>query len=164
MYRVVAIAGVGLFLAACSSNSGSSSNPFSFEPMKETLNLETQPPGADAKASSGQTCRTPCALAVPADKALSITFTLAGYQPATEDVQLVSMGDGTSKLQPDPVSVELTPLAPAPKKKAPVKRAAKPKPVASAPPQRAPAPPPAAAPAAPPQPQTTSPWPSAPSR
>lgn len=162
MYRVIAIAGVGLFLAACSSNSGSTSNPFSFEPVKETLNLESQPPGADAKASTGQTCRTPCALAVPADKALSITFTLAGYQTATEDVQLVSMGDGTSKLQPDPVSIELTPAAPPAKKKAPAKRAAQPKPVAAAPAQRAPAPPPAAA--APPQPQTTSPWPSTPSR
>jgi hypothetical protein len=84
---------------------------------------------------------------------------LAGFQTATENLQLVSMGDGTSKLQPDPVSVELSPAAPPPKKKTSKTVAAKPKPVAAAPAQRTPA----SQPATPaPQPQTTSPWPSTP--
>lgn len=173
MYRVIVIASAGIFLAACSSNSGSTNNPFSsfevpknpftFEAAKDTINFESQPPGAEVKTSTGQTCRTPCALAVPVDKGFSATFTLAGYQPATEDVQLVSMGDGTSKLRPDPVLVELTPAAPPPKKKTPAKKVvAKPKPAAPAP-ARAAAPPPPPPMTPPPQQQPqqpASPWPS----
>jgi hypothetical protein len=169
MYRVIVIASAGLFLAAC-SNSGSMSNPFSsfempknpfsFEAAKDTINLESQPPGAEAKTSTGQTCRTPCALAVPSDKAFNVTFTLAGYQTAVEEVQLVSMGDGTSKLRPDPVLVELTPATP---KKAPAKKvSAKPQPKSAAPSPARVAPPPMTP--AQQQPQTTSPWPTTPQR
>jgi hypothetical protein len=163
MYRVFAIIGAGALLAACSTNSGSSSNLFAFEPAKDTINFETQPPGAEVKTSTGQTCRTPCALAIPADKGFSATFTLAGFQPATEEVQLVSMGDGTSKLRPDPVLVELVPAAPPPKprKKARSKKvAAKPAPKPAAPARPAPSAPPPMTPAQ--QSQATSPWPSAP--
>ena len=62
-----------------------------------------------------------------------MTFTLPGYQPETEKLDLVAMGDGTSQLRPNPVLVELTPLPPqpkskkpAPKKKTSAKTAAKP--------------------------------------
>jgi hypothetical protein len=164
MFRTIAIIAAGIALASCASDSGSSSNLFAFEPAKDTINFESQPPGAEAKTSTGQTCRTPCSLAIPADKGFSVTFTLVGYQPATEEVQLVSMGDGTSKLRPDPVLVELAPAAPPPKAKKKVrakKMVAKPPTPAPAVPARAapPAPPPAA-PAQ--QPQTTSPWPNTP--
>jgi hypothetical protein len=163
MYRVIAIVGVGLALAACASDSN---NPFRGEPAMETIRFESEPPGAEAKTSTGQTCRTPCALAMPSDKPFTVTFTLSGYQPATEQLQLTSMGDGTSKLRPNPVLVELTPAPPPakPKKKVHRKSAAKPtpkpKPAAAKPAPAATSAPPPMTPA--PQPQATSPWPAAP--
>jgi hypothetical protein len=162
--------GAGLVLAACSSDSGKFDNPFEsmkfenpfkLEPVKDTVRFESEPAGAEAKTSTGLTCRTPCALAVPTDKAMSVTFSLTGYQPATEELQLVSMGDGTSQLRPNPVLVELTAIPPPAKPKKPVRRhhvATKPKPKPAA--QPAAAPPPPMAPA--PQPQSGSPWPTTP--
>jgi hypothetical protein len=161
MYRVIAIVGTTLLLAACSSADLSKfSNPFHMEPEKDTIRFESQPPGAVAKTTTEQSCQTPCAMAMLADKPFTVTFTLNGYQPDTEQVQLFSMGDGTSKLRPNPVVVELTPTPPPPKPKRVIhhRRAAKPKPkpkpaaAHTAPPPMAPAP----------QPQVTSPWPSAP--
>jgi len=162
MYRVIAIVGAGLVLAACSSNSDfmKFDNPFKFEPSKDTVRFESEPPGADAKTSTGQTCRTPCALAMPADKPFTVTFTLAGFQPDTEQVQFVSMGDGSSKLRPNPVLVQLIQAPPPPKPKKPARRrhvTAKPK---AKPAAQKPTAPPPMAPA--PQPQATSPWPTAP--
>jgi hypothetical protein len=138
---------------------------FKWESPLETVRLESEPPGAEAKASSGQSCRTPCALALPGDKPLTVNFTLAGYQPDSEKLELLAMGDGTSELRPNPLLVQLTPLPPppkskksvAPKKKTAAKPAAKP---AAGQPARA-APPPSMAP----QPQqATSPWPTAPAQ
>ena len=120
MYRVIAITAAGLVLAACSSDT-STKNLFAFEPAKDTIRFESEPAGADAKTSTGQTCRTPCALAMPADKAFTVAFTLAGYQPTNEEVKLTAMGDGSSQLRPNPVLVELTP-APPPKPKKKVRR------------------------------------------
>jgi hypothetical protein len=158
MYRVIAIVGAGLVLAACSSDSN---NPFRFEPPKDTIRFESVPPGAEAKTSTEQTCRTPCALAMPSDKPFTVTFSLNGYQPDTEQLQLIPMGDGTSSLRPNPVFVELTPATP-PKPKKKVRRkhttaklTPKPKPA----PTTTSAPPPPMTPA--PQPQAISPWPAA---
>jgi hypothetical protein len=172
MYRVIAIVCAGLALAACESNADWMKTPdwmkapdfskMSFgEQARESVLLESEPSGAEAKASNGQSCRTPCALSLPSNAPTTVTFNLAGYQPESEKVELVSMGDSTSQLRPNPVLVALTPLAPstkkpvAPKKK---KTAAKPAP-------RRPAT--AAAPPSPmaqqPQ-QATSPWPTAPAR
>ena len=113
MYRVIAIVGAGLALAGCSSSSElfSSMKP---GPTLETVRLESEPPGAEAKTASGQTCRTPCALAIqqPESGNVSVTFALNGYQSAVTEIELVSQGDGSSKLQPNPVLVQLTPAAP----------------------------------------------------
>jgi hypothetical protein len=176
MYRVFAVIGAALLLAACSSDSDVFKNPdwfksgsFRMEPVLETVRFESEPPGADAKTSIGQSCRTPCALALPGNKPFDVTFTLAGFQPDVEKVELFAVGDGTTQLRPNPVLAELTPLPPPKKvmkkrhvvhKRKPVaKRAAKP--VMRKPTK------PAAAPAAPPpmtpQPtQAPSPWPAAP--
>jgi hypothetical protein len=162
MYRVIAIIGAALSLAACSSMDLSKyGNPFHVEPEKDTIRFESQPPGAVAKTSTEQSCQTPCAMAMIADKPFTVTFTLNGYQPDTEQVQMYSMGDGTSKLRPNPVLVELTPTPPPPKPKKVYhhKRTAKPKP------KPKPKAKPAAsntAPAPTAQPQVTSPWPTAP--
>jgi hypothetical protein len=162
MYRVISVLGCSLALAACSSSSDwLSLDSLKPAPVTDTITFESSPAGAQAKVSTGQACNTPCSLTLPANASFSVTFTLAGYQPETEQVELVSMGDGTNKLQPNPVTVELTAAPPAPAKKpAPKKRAPAKKPAAAAKP--APAQPMAAAPA---QGSTTaapaaaSPWP-----
>ena len=53
----------------------------------DTVRFEFEPPGAEAKTSNGQTCRTPCALALPTATPLTVTFTLNGYQTATENLE-----------------------------------------------------------------------------
>lgn len=166
MYRVIAIVGAGLTLAACSSFNANfdwlKSGSFRIEPVLETVRFESEPPGADAKTSTGQTCRTPCALALPGDKPFNVTFTLNGFQVDTENVEPISMGDGTTQLRPNPVLAELTPLPPPPKTKVIRKRkpAAKgaAKPAAAKPAARKPT---AGPPPMSPQPsQAPAPWPS----
>lgn len=162
MYRVIAIVSGGLALAACSSTSDWT-DALKPTPAMDTVRFESEPPGADARTSNGQTCRTPCALALPTNAPMSVTFTLNGYQPESENIEPVSSGFGTPGFQPNPVQVELTPAAPPPqpvkkpvaKKKSPAKTTAKPKPQTST------APAPAATEAAPQQ-QAPAPWPAAP--
>jgi len=179
LYRVIAIVCAGLALAACDSNPDWMKAPdwkmpdwskgsFRMEPVPESVRVESEPAGAEAKASNGQSCRTPCTLSLPSTTASTVTFNLAGYQPDSEKLDLIAMGDGSSQLRPNPLLVELTPLPPPPKvKKKPAPRkktAARPaaKPAAAKPmtarPTTAAAPPPMA-----PQPQQApSPWPTAP--
>jgi hypothetical protein len=156
MYRVIAIIGGGLLLAACSS----SSDWMNLDALKpgaslDTVSLESEPPGAEAKASNGQTCRTPCSLALPVDAASSVTFSLNGYQPETEKLEAITATGEPPRLRPNPVVVELTPAAPgvakkpAPKKPVAKKPASRPKPTAASAPM-----PVTAAPA-----QAPSPWP-----
>ncbi len=52
------------------------------------LQFESEPPGAEVRTSGGQTCKTPCALAVPAAD-MQVTYNLNGYQPQTVPVKLV---------------------------------------------------------------------------
>ncbi|HZT26002.1 MAG TPA: hypothetical protein VFA57_09900 [Pseudolabrys sp.] len=166
VYRVVAIMCAGFALAACEGNAdwmkADWKSPFRFEPPLQTVQFESEPAGAEAKVSNGQSCRTPCALALPGDKALDVTFTLNGYQADSEKLDLVAMGDGTSELRPNPVLVELSPVPPPAKPaRKPVHRkkvAAKPTPKAAAQPTAATAPPPMAQQPA----QAPSPWPTSP--
>ena len=81
-------------------------------PSLDTVSLESEPPGAEAKASNGQSCRTPCALALPVDAASSVTFTLNGYQPETERLEVIQTTGEPTRLRPNPVVVELSPAAP----------------------------------------------------
>jgi hypothetical protein len=158
MYRVLAIAGGALALAACSSSSDwASLDVFKSGPSLDTVSLESEPPGAEAKASNGQTCRTPCALALPVDAASSVTFTLNGYQPETERLEVIQTTGEPPRLRPNPLVVELTPGS-APAAKKPAKKPAAKKPAAKPAAAAAPAPTPmTAAPA-----QAPSPWPTNP--
>jgi len=177
MYRVLAIIGGALTLAACSSTTDFSNLDFlKSSPVMDTVRLESEPPGADAKASNGQTCKTPCALALPVDQPMTVTFSLQGYETQTEQLEVVNVAGGPPGLRPNPVVAELTASAanaaakkkPAKKpvaKKQAAKTAAKPAtvtPAAEAPAAVAPAP--AAAPPtfAPPPPASSSPWPAPP--
>jgi hypothetical protein len=154
-FFVIAVAGAGL--AGCSS--------FSMDAFKSTLptvqvQLESVPPGADAKTSVGPGCTTPCSVAVPGtDGSFSVTFTKAKFQPVTVPVQIVNVaGDfstpASTSIDPNPVVGELASAGPPPKA-ARKPRPKKPK-TAAVPPAAAapadagspfPAPPPATAPA-----------------
>jgi hypothetical protein len=127
--RIAAAVGCGFALAACSMSMPS----FDFsksDPTTQVLRIESEPPGADARTSQGQTCRTPCELTVPSDNELAVTVQMTGSQPQTLPVR----ADGKGGLQPNPVYVELLPAAPPPKP-------AKPAPVAKKKPAAAAAPP-----------------------
>jgi len=168
MYRVIAIVGGALALAACSSTpEWMSLDGLKPGPTMDTVRFESEPPGADVKTASGQTCKTPCALALPADAPQTVTFTLNGFLPETDQLEVISTTGSAPQLRPNPVLAELQPAPPPPKPVKKPRRAAKPaakkpaaKPAAPKPATAAPAPAPAAA--APPPPAAGSPWPSAP--
>jgi hypothetical protein len=163
MKRVVALTACALGLAACSSMPSwmqlGAPKP---APAPTTMQFESEPAGAEAKTSVGTACRTPCSMAVAASE-FTVTFSLQGYQPQTVPVRVVApeardptAGDdpASPRLVPNPVYVELQPVAPPPaaRRKPAAPARAKPKPA----PRQAPtamAPPPAPAPA------PASPWP-----
>jgi hypothetical protein len=93
-------------------------------PAMDTVRFESEPPNAEVKAAGGQTCRTPCALALPVTGPTTVTFTLAGYQPETETLEPITAIGSPTNLRPNPVTVELTPAPPAPKatKRAPARK------------------------------------------
>ena len=91
-------------------------------PIMDTVRFKSTPPGAEAKTSTGQTCRTPCALALPTNAPMTVTFTLNGYLPDSEDLDPVSATTGVPEFHPNPVQVELMPAPPPPK---PVKKPAR---------------------------------------
>ena len=125
MSRVIAVMACGFVLAACSM-SMPSLDFFRSTPPAEVLRVESEPPGADARTSQGEACRTPCELTVPSGPETAVIFALNGYQPMTVPVR----AEGTGRLQPNPVYAELQPLTPPrPGKKRP---AAKKRPVAKA--------------------------------
>ena len=152
IHRFLLVIGSAAVLAACSSDAGFKSGSF-----LDTVSLESEPPGADAKASNGQTCRTPCSLALPVDASSSITFTLNGYQPETERLEATTSTGEPPRLRPNPVVVELSPATPSTTKKKSTKPAKKP----AAPPKTSAAPPPPPMTAAPAQ-APSSPWPTNP--
>ena len=127
-------------------------------PMMDTVRFESEPPGAEAKTSNGQTCRTPCALALPTGAPLTVTFVLNGYQLDTESIDSISGTNGMQELRPNPVQVEMIPAPPPlkPVKKPVAKKKTGAKPVAKPKTATAPAPM-TGAPA-----QQPAPWPATP--
>ena len=81
-------------LACCSANSNLPNlNIPSIDlfdpPATATVAIKSNPPGAEARASSGGLCRTPCALAVPANEGFTVTYVLDGYLPQTVSVRSI---------------------------------------------------------------------------
>jgi hypothetical protein len=150
MRRIIMIAVAGASLGGCSSFSLDA-----FKPTPPTLQvqLDSLPPGADARTSLGPGCKTPCSAAVQVpESGFSVTYTLDKFQPVTIPVQVIRDPGNSSLItfDPNPVVAELQPAGPpskAARKKAVTPK--KPKPAAAAP---APAAPPVPAP-----PQTTAP-------
>ena len=132
MSRVIAIMACGFMLTACSATMPSLSLDFmKSAPQAETLAIESEPPGAEAKTSVGQSCRTPCQLPAQPGREFSVTLALSGYQPQTVSVRPEADGaSATPRLAPNPIHVTLQVVAPPKKpvlkKKKPVAAAARP--------------------------------------
>src|SRR5580704_8537626 len=109
MRRVIVIAVTGMSLAGCSSFSLDSFKP---TPPPVQVQLESTPPGADARTSLGPSCKTPCSVSVPApDTGFSVTYTMNKFLPATVPVQVIrNPGDfgsaATTVTDPNPVVAE----------------------------------------------------------
>jgi len=86
-------------------------------PQLQTLRFESDPPGADVRTIQGQTCFTPCALAVPSVNQ-PITITKAGFVAQTVQVGVGPPPEHSfwesppPTLVPNPVQVALQPLPP----------------------------------------------------
>jgi hypothetical protein len=113
MRCVIALAITGLSLAACSSA----------PPRQPTMqiDLESTPPGADARTSMGSGCKTPCSVSVPVPETdFSVSFTLNDFKPVTVTVRVSGnpagfLAIGTTRIEPNPVVAQLEPVAPPPK-------------------------------------------------
>jgi hypothetical protein len=123
MRRAFAMAAVATTLAGCSS-SMDSFNYFKSTPPTVQVQLESTPPGADARTSIGPGCKTPCSVTVTPGETTSFTvnYSLAGREPASMPVQVTKTSGGafsadTFKVSPNPVMAELQPVAPPPKAK-----------------------------------------------
>ncbi len=119
MRRVIALAITGLSLAACSST----------PPRQPTMqvDLESTPPGAEARLSMGQNCTTPCSVSIAVPETdFSVSFTLNEFKPVTIPVRVSGnpagfLAAGTTRIEPNPVVAQLEPVAPPPKPTRPKK-------------------------------------------
>jgi len=115
MRRVIAIAAAGLSLAGCSSFS---TDYFKSTPPVMQIQLESTPPGAEARTSLGPSCKTPCSVSVTVPEGgFSVSYTLNQFQPVTIPVQVSgSPGSfftpGTTRIDPNPVVAQLQPMVP----------------------------------------------------
>lgn len=134
MRRVIMIAVAGANLAGCSSLSFDSLKP---APATVQVQLESTPPGADARTSLGPGCKTPCSVTLAPEGAFSVAYTMNKFQPATVQVQVTkSTGDFLNltapTLEPNPVVTELQPVPPPPKPAGKMPKPKKPRPSAGA--------------------------------
>ena len=131
MRRVIVIAVAGCSLAGCSSFS---MDMFKSTPPTVVVQLDSVPPGADARTSIGPGCKTPCSVTVPTPESggFTVTYALNKFQPATVPVQVIRVpGDmttsATTTVDPNPVVAELQPAGPPPRGRKVVMHPKKPK-------------------------------------
>lgn len=126
MRRVIVIALAGASLCGCSSAPSLSSfgDYFKSTPPSIQVQLESQPPGAEATTSLGPGCKTPCSISVPApdSNTFTVSYALNKFQPATVQVAVIrNPGDfanpATTMTDPNPVFAELQPAGPPPRHK-----------------------------------------------
>jgi hypothetical protein len=135
MRRIVMVAIAGVGLAGCGSLSMPGLDVFKPAPVEGILRLESKPAGAEARASTGQACRTPCSVKIPIGEGFSVTFSLDKHQPQTVAVQVLQIntdapleeGAPSPAFDPNPIYVELQLAKPPPRKPA-VKRSTAPTP------------------------------------
>jgi hypothetical protein len=136
MGRASGVAGValGLSLAGCGISNWIPSWDLKFPsapPPASTVQVESEPAGAEAKSSIGPSCRTPCSLTIASADPFTVTFTLAGYEPQTIPVAprpgVGARDPGEAlKFDPDPVYAQLEPTGPGKKRPAPKAKTAAP--------------------------------------
>ncbi|MFN3350526.1 PEGA domain-containing protein [Pseudorhodoplanes sp.] len=118
MVKYLTIMACGLALAGCSSSGDVMRTATPTVPLQ----FESEPAGAEVTTSGGQTCKTPCALAIPAAD-FQATFSLNGYQTQTVPVKLLPPEDirgneeagltaGQPRFTPSPVAIEMQKVAP----------------------------------------------------
>jgi len=132
MGRSAALVAAALLLATCTSFSDL--EMFRTVSNSVELELESEPPGADAKTSLGQNCRTPCKLTMTAGADFTVEFTREGYQPQTVSVEVTRVNARTDpKLSPNPTKALLVAIPPPEKPKPPKKKPRLAKPAAASP-------------------------------
>jgi PEGA domain len=131
---------MGTALAGCSSFS--MPDWLAFKPGPQVLQFASEPPGADVRTAQGQTCRTPCSLALPLEPQ-SITFEMNGYLPQTVPVDA---HQSPPEFSPNPVEVALQVTPPPPPVVKPKPHRPRTHTAAKTKPAQPAAPPPAAAP------------------
>jgi hypothetical protein len=151
------MAATAVALAGCGSMPSWLSLQPSTPPL-QTVQFESDPPGADVRTAQGQTCQTPCALAMPPE-AQAVSFSRNGFLPQTVQLAVGPPPDHSffesppPALTPNPLMVVLQSAGPPPRR-GPVKplrprRPGPPRPTAAAGAKPAPA----ASPFPPPPPQ-----------
>ncbi len=85
--QALAFAGLALLLGACSGwPRGAGFGLFGGAPAMPataSIDLDSEPQGAEAKTSAGGSCQTPCTLEVPTGGGFSVTFAREGFAPQT---------------------------------------------------------------------------------
>jgi hypothetical protein len=133
MRRFIVVTAVGLSLAGCSSFS--MGDYFKSTPPTVQVQLDSTPPGADARTSIGPGCKTPCSVTLPISPettGFAVSYSLNKFLPATVQALITrAPGDfsnpGSITVDPNPVVAQLESAGPAPKAKR-VMRPKKPKP------------------------------------
>ena len=107
---------VGLVLC-CIALSACSAIPGPSKPTDSVnrLSLKSTPPGAEARISSGASCRTPCALPVKVSD-YNVTLALAGYAPRFIPIRVSIKREHwyspeVTYVVPNPLVVQLEPIA-----------------------------------------------------
>jgi hypothetical protein len=106
--RGAAVVGaMGIALAGCASSSAPSWMPSWMTitppaPPLQPLQFESTPAGADVSTLQGQTCKTPCSLALPLTNQ-TVTFALNGYVSQTVPVSVLN----STAFTPNPIEVTL---------------------------------------------------------
>jgi hypothetical protein len=101
--RAVAVVIAGLGLASCGTTvSTTVTDAFKQKPTTTLMLIESNPAGATAKTSMGQTCKTPCTMLISIGNDFTVTFTLDGYVPQTLPVH-ATMSAGGWTTAPSPV-------------------------------------------------------------
>ena len=70
-----------------------------------TIDLDSDPQGAQAATSLGSGCETPCAMEISADAPFTVTFTHPGYAPAAVNIRIQPGQPGVSDPQFSPPGV-----------------------------------------------------------
>jgi hypothetical protein len=112
--RAAVLVITGLGLASCSTTVTDAFKP---KPTTTLMLIESNPAGATAKTSLGQSCKTPCTMLIGSGNDFTVTFTLDGYVPQTLPVHATMSPSGWTEgpspiLNPGSLFPTLQPVAP----------------------------------------------------